>query len=274
MRVHHLNCGSLRPLGGRLISGTGSPFGTAPLVCHCLLVETDQGLVLVDTGFGLQDVAAPVESLSRRTLLLVRPRLDADETAFRQVERLGYAPRDVRHIVLTHLDPDHAGGLRDFPWARVHLHATELAAANDPKVRRERMLYRPGQWAHGPDWATYPAADGEPWFGFEAVRELAGLPPEILLVPLPGHTRGHSGVAVRDGNRWLLHAGDAYFYHGETDPDRPNVPPGLALFQTITQVSGERRRHNQARLRELRGSHGDEVEIFSAHDPVELRSRV
>ena len=73
MRLHHLNCGSLRPLGGRLISGTGSPFGTAPLVCHCLLVETDEGLVLVDTGFGMQDVAAPIESLSRRTLLLVGP---------------------------------------------------------------------------------------------------------------------------------------------------------------------------------------------------------
>jgi hypothetical protein len=48
------------------------------------------------------------------------------------------------------------------------------------------------------------------------------------------------------------------------------VPPGLALFQTITQVSGERRRHNQARLRELRATHPDKVAIFSAHDPVEL----
>src|SRR3546814_2886084 len=57
---------------------------------------------------------------------------------------------------------------------------------------------------------------GERWFGFEAVRDLDGLPPEILLVPLPGHTWGHSGVAVQeDGGGWLLHAGDAYFYRGE-----------------------------------------------------------
>jgi len=270
VRVHHLNCGSLRPFGGRLISGTGTPFGTAPLVCHCLLVETDRGLVLVDTGFGLPDVAAPAASLGRHFLLFTRPRLAADETAVRQVARLGYDPRDVRHIVLTHLDPDHAGGLRDFLWAKVHVHATELAAANRPASRGEKLRYRPGQWAHGPDWATYPAGDGERWFGFDAVRQLDGLPAEILLLPLPGHTRGHTGVAVQTGDRWLLHAGDAYFFHAETDPVRPRVPPGLALFQTITQVSGERRRQNQARLRELRAAHADKVAIFSAHDPVEL----
>ena len=35
------------------------------LIGHCLLVETDLGLVLVDTGFGLQDVRDPKSRLSR-----------------------------------------------------------------------------------------------------------------------------------------------------------------------------------------------------------------
>lgn len=39
----------------------------------------------------------------------------------RQIRRLGYAASDVCHIVLTELDFDHAGGLEDFPDARVHV---------------------------------------------------------------------------------------------------------------------------------------------------------
>ena len=58
MRIHHLNCGCMCPVGGRLWDGV-SRGPTAQLVCHCLLVETDSGLVLVDTGFGLRDVEEP-----------------------------------------------------------------------------------------------------------------------------------------------------------------------------------------------------------------------
>lgn len=51
-RVHHLNCVSSCPLGGALMDGrTASLRGR--LACHCLLVETGDGLVLVDTGFGI-----------------------------------------------------------------------------------------------------------------------------------------------------------------------------------------------------------------------------
>ncbi|MGC2038290.1 MAG: MBL fold metallo-hydrolase, partial [Paraburkholderia caledonica] len=58
MIVHHLNCISTCPLGRRLMDGrTRSLAERGLLTCHCLLVETTAGLVLVDTGFGLRDVA-------------------------------------------------------------------------------------------------------------------------------------------------------------------------------------------------------------------------
>ena len=56
MRVHHLNCGLMAPLGGALFDGV-SAGPTAKLACHCLLIETGQGLVLVDTGFGIKTFA-------------------------------------------------------------------------------------------------------------------------------------------------------------------------------------------------------------------------
>jgi glyoxylase-like metal-dependent hydrolase (beta-lactamase superfamily II) len=269
LQVHHLNCASFCPFGGRLIDGGGRLLRSSQLVTHTLLVETDDGLVLVDSGLGLADVEHPARRLGGMSLRLLRPRLDPAETAVRQVEWMGFRREDVRHVVLTHLDFDHAGGLADFPAATVHVHGAELYAATIRATARERERYRPIHWAHGPRWRTYEPR-GERWFGFEAVQQLEGLPPEILLVPLPGHTRGHCGVAVRGSRGWMLHAGDAYFFHGEIREAKDRCPPALALFQRMVEIDPVARRHNRANLRRLVRDHPGEVRVFSAHDPSEL----
>jgi glyoxylase-like metal-dependent hydrolase (beta-lactamase superfamily II) len=102
------------------------------------------------------------------------------------------------------------------------------------------------------------------------VRELDGLPPEILIVPVVGHTRGHAAIAVDTGEGWLLHAGDAYFFHGEMDAKSPRCTPALAMFQRVIAMDNDARLRNQVRLRELARDHHDEVTVFSAHDPVEF----
>jgi len=71
--------------------------------------------------------------------------------------------------------------------------------------------YIADQWQHGPDWAFY-GEGGEDWFGFRGVRALGDREPDILMIPPPGHTLGHCGIAVRGKDKWLLHAGDAYFF--------------------------------------------------------------
>jgi glyoxylase-like metal-dependent hydrolase (beta-lactamase superfamily II) len=194
----------------------------------------------------------------------MRPALDLAETALAQVHGLGYAAADVTDIALTHLDLDHAGGLGDFPQARVHVLGDELEAATHPRLR-ERARYVAAQWAHGPRWQRHSVA-GDAWFGLQSVTALGD---DVVLVPLRGHTRGHCGVAVRrtDGG-WLLHAGDSYFSAGEKETP-PTAPPGLRMFQALMSVDDLARRHNQERLRELHAAHGAEVTVFSAHDPQE-----
>ncbi|MFI6499600.1 MBL fold metallo-hydrolase [Nonomuraea typhae] len=260
MRIHHLNLGSMRA-----IDPTYDSLPSAPAVCHALLVETaGSGLVLVEAGLGRDDIARPGEMLDAEWAEAVAPVLLTAETAVEQVARLGYDPADVLHIVLTHLDVDHSGGLPDFPHARVHVMEAELKAAYAEAPNRR---YRPGHWAHGPDWAAYQPS-GERWFGVEGVVELDGVPPEILLVPLAGHTHGHAGVAVHDGSRWLLHAGDAYFYHRELAEKDPEVHPLMDILQNSSQVDEERRLSSRETLRALRNEHG--VEVVSAHDPWEF----
>jgi glyoxylase-like metal-dependent hydrolase (beta-lactamase superfamily II) len=272
MRIHHLNCGTCCPLGGGLFDGRSTGlFGK--LVCHCLLIESESGLILVDTGFGTKDIDRPHQRLSEFFLKLNNIQLRAEETAIAQVRARGFDPRDVRHIVLTHLDFDHAGGIEDFPNATIHVTSREKEVADERRggafVGRKR--YRPQQWDSASDWRLYPFGGGERWFGFDAVRDLHGLPPEILLIPLAGHTWGHSGVAIRkEDGTWLLHAADAYFYRGEIGSEVYACTPGFRAYQRMMEVDRFARLTNQRLLRRLSLDHSGDVSIFSAHDIVEF----
>ncbi len=154
MRIHHLNCGTDCPFGGALFDGfSKGPVGK--LVCAAQLIETDGGLVLVDTGYGMQDVEQPsrLPAFFRSALNIQFRR---EETALFQVEALGFKASDVRHIVLTHLDFDHAGGIEDFPEARVHVTAIEKDLAE--RHRRgfiNARRYQPVQFDAVRDWRTY-----------------------------------------------------------------------------------------------------------------------
>jgi glyoxylase-like metal-dependent hydrolase (beta-lactamase superfamily II) len=86
----------------------------------CFLVETNRGPVLVDTGFGTRDYISPHRSMNF-FLTLMRSKRDVNETALYQVQRLGFNPEDVRHILQTQLHLDHAGGLSDSPHAQIHV---------------------------------------------------------------------------------------------------------------------------------------------------------
>src|SRR3954469_23806049 len=245
------------------------------MVCHALLIESDRGLALVDTGFGLEDVrrlkhvwsglpppAPPRPQLRRKVFqaVLTRPALIPHEPAVREVAALGYSPADVTDIVLTHMDSDHAGGLPDFPAARVHVDEVEHEAAMSSGHAR----YWSYQWVHEPHWVRY-GAGGDTWQGLEEARELDGLP-GLALVPLRGHSPGHCGVIVRTESGWLLHAADTYFDHREIDAPSPPSPPGLAAFQKRLEFDGPARRTSREQVRSL----AKEVEVFCSHDPVEL----
>jgi glyoxylase-like metal-dependent hydrolase (beta-lactamase superfamily II) len=253
VKVHHLNCGT-------------TAWG---LVDHCLLVETpDAGLVLVDTGFGLKCVRHP--QLMGWSRHMIRPVLRENETAVRQIEALGHDPSDVRHIIVTHLDYDHTGGLADFPWATVHVHEPEYLAGMRPTVV-ERMRYRGEQlWAHGVKWRINKLDGGDRWFGFEAVRDLPGLPPEILVIPLLGHSRGHVGVAVYTGTRWLLHAGDAYTFPSALARNVAGAASRAVHIIGDHPSNPRAQLQNMHRLSHLTGWHGEEVAVFCSHDPTEF----
>lgn len=253
MRVHHAVAGVLRPRFA------------ARAICHVLVVEHEAGLVLVDAGFGTADLADPrrLGPMGRA----LRPDPDPSTTALAAVLALGFSAEAVTHIVLTHLDFDHAGGLSDFPHAVVHTTAEEWAAATVATHAPEHLRYKPVQWATTSDVRRYGGA-GEPWRHDLSGHEVL---PGITLVPMVGHTRGHAIVAVEGDDGLVVHAGDAAFdasaygaRHATTGKPLRRVPP-MRAFEVAACRQPWRIRGNHAALRRLQATEG--VTVVNAHDP-------
>jgi hypothetical protein len=96
MQIHHLNCGTMHAFGFPRDDGTGGFFQRGRGVIHCLFVDTGEGLVLVDTGWGRRDCTAPSPPVRQFTAPVGCP-LDLSDTAIHQVESRGYDPADLRH---------------------------------------------------------------------------------------------------------------------------------------------------------------------------------
>ena len=261
--LHHLNCCTNRPRVGGLFNERKPCIA----ITHCILIETGCGLVLIDSGIGLDDMKHPERLGFMR--IFIRPRLDDNETAIRQVQKLGFSANDVQHIVMTHLDLDHAGGLPDFPHAKVHVLQREYEAAMMPQGFKENARYRKAHWAHSPDWVTYKEQYNEPWFGFDSIRQLNGLPAEIVLVRLPGHTRGHCGVAIHTSDGWLLHAGDTYYFYKQMR-DIPITTPMVYLFQRLAHRHYQQAMQTKEKLRDMVLKNKKEVKVLCSHDTEEF----
>ncbi len=246
-KIHHLNCVMIQ-----------SPIGVHA-IGHCLLLEDGNELALVDAGIGLLETQHPNERLGKELIDIVGFKFDKNQTAIVQIEQMGIDPSQVNHCIVTHLDPDHIGGLVDFLNLEVHVAKEEYENFNSGNPR-----YLPIQLAHQPKINVYNKSEEE-WFGLEARKVEIGFESTIYLIPLFGHTLGHCGVAIQQANTWVLHAGDAYYLREELTSDE----------HPVSQFAASRADDNQLRIRclqQIRGliSAHPEIEILGYHDPKEF----
>jgi len=241
--IYHLNCVKIV-----------SPY--ADNVCgHCQLLKQKDRMALIDTGIGLLDSQLPEERIGHELVKITGYRFDENQTAVRQIERLGLNPGQVADCIISHLDNDHIGGLADFPHATVHVGREEY---ENYMSGNPRYLKIPLQ--HNPAIKTYGTSD-RLWFGFEARKVVTALDIEILLIPLPGHTLGHCGVAIKNGDRWLFYVADAYYLREElSDMDHP-----VHELAEIRADDNKMRMDTVEKIRKLMQAH-PEIEIFGYHD--------
>jgi hypothetical protein len=70
--------------------------------------------------------------------------------------------------------------------------------------------------------------------------------------------------------RWLLHAGDAYFYRGEVRGPKRCCAPGLRAYQLLMNTHGKQQLANKERVQWLSVERRADVQVICSHDPVEF----
>ena len=271
MTVHHLNCGTLCPYGGRLVSGEGGLIGGAEMVCHCLLIEAGDSLVLVDTGFGADDVAPPAPpARRRRSPSAFRPQpKPARRRRSRGSAGSGFDPADVATSSAPTSTSTTPAGCPTSPTPRSTCSRPSAPAAVHPSLPTAPAT-RPPTSPTGRTGSS-PRVDGDSWFGFESIRVLPGVDPEIAADPAgralrrPQRDRGprrrRLGAALR--RRLLPPRPDG---RPAGLPARPCARSRRRWPPTARPAAATSERLCAARPRQ----HGDEVRMFCAHDPVEL----
>lgn len=237
------------------------------IVSHVLLVEAPEGLVLIDAGYGLLDIADPDARIGPGRHFL-NPDLVESECAIRQVEALGFSPKDVREIVLTHFDTDHAGGVSDFPWARVRVHALEAQALREPVSQMERTRYATAQWGRALELVEFQTPKQEDEFlGFDSYDRVKVCGAEIVVIATPGHTRGHCALALEGERGWVLHAGDAFYHHAQLWGEG-EIPVTIRGLEKTVAVDRAQVKANHERFATLHQEQGAALTIVNSHDPI------
>ena len=161
---------------------------------NCLLIQTPDRNILIDTGVGARHPERNKElyGLSSSKLL-------------RNLRANGLTVRDIDTVVLTCLHFDHAGGLtheRDgrlaatFPKARVHVQRRELEDAR-AGFGIMTATYRDENLSPIDSAGGWNVLDGEVEI-LEGIRSLS----------TPGHTRGHHSIIIEGTDRGLIYTGD------------------------------------------------------------------
>jgi glyoxylase-like metal-dependent hydrolase (beta-lactamase superfamily II) len=261
LRCHALEAGTQRLDGGAMFGVVPKPLwerripadarNRIPLALRCLLVEHDDGLVLIDTGIGNKEDAKfndiyGVDNAGQGG----RTRLE-DALA-----ELGHAPADVRWVIDTHLHFDHCGGNTyrneggevrpTFPQARYVVQRGELEFARHPNERTAASYFAPNF-----EPVSFTLVDG-------VAEPLAG----IHCLPTPGHVPYHQSILVES-------AGERLCFLADLVPTVAHLPlPWIMGYDVEPLVTLETKRRVYAR------AEAEGWRLMFEHDPATVAGRL
>jgi N-acyl homoserine lactone hydrolase len=203
---------------------------TAPV--QCFLVEhSSAGRALIDTGFHASVAVKPRSNLGVFGTVIYRDiDMRPEQSAAAQLRERGIEPSTVRTVVMTHLHPDHASAIVDYPAATFLVSKAEWEAAAEGG---QRDGYVKRQFDHGFDYrlVDFDSDAANSFAGFGRAFDVFG-DGSVRVVFTPGHTTGHMSVVLQTESGEVLVAGDAIFMHRTLDDDHlPHMLADEHLFR-------------------------------------------
>ena len=203
---------------------------TAPI--QCFLVEhPSAGTTLIDTGFHASVAVKPRSNLGMFGTVIYRDiDMRPEQSAAAQLRERGIEPASVGTVIMTHLHPDHASAIVDYPEATFLVSRAEWEAAAGGG---QRDGYVKRQFDHGFDYRLidFDSDDANSFSGFARAYDVFG-DGSVRLAFTPGHTMGHMSVVLRTASGEVLVAGDAIFMHRTLADDHlPNLLADEHLFR-------------------------------------------
>ncbi|MBQ6683280.1 MAG: N-acyl homoserine lactonase family protein [Bacteroidales bacterium] len=250
IKIHVLRTGEVRvspylPFGGDNCSLLKASGITTPksqwlwLPVFCFLIEHPKGLLLFDTGWhrdmspnGVFDKKAQIHSLGSWMLYQVNQGLIAPGEAIdEQLQQLGISPATLDYVLLSHLDCDHANGLRAVKEAKHILVAKAELEGTRQRGLQTRIRFQP-RWWQGVDLQTFDwnGKEGPVGLSFDLWGDGS-----IVMVNIPGHTRGLCALKVKNSNgRFALLFADGGY---ATRSWRGMITSGIALDKNLQHLS-------------------------------------
>jgi glyoxylase-like metal-dependent hydrolase (beta-lactamase superfamily II) len=194
------------------------PEGPRPLVGSCYLIRHGGDYMLWDTGVEEELIAKPEENRDQR-VSLKRSLLD-------QLEQIGIKPEQIGTVGVSHFHFDHTGQAARFPNARLLIGQGDWEALKSKEPRLKEAQEHLAHWLTG-------GGKVEPVRGDADVFQDGS----VIMLGLPGHTPGHSGLLVRLASGPVLLSGDQYHF---TEAVKNRGVPSFNLNRADTLASHDR----------------------------------
>lgn len=255
-RLRHYVCGKTVHDVGAMFHR--EPRGRREFPSGVFLYDAADGRrVLFDTGYATGEWRTGWRGAAYRRLL--PPQVDDEDDIAVQLRADGVDPASVTHVVLSHLHPDHIGGVRRFPHATFVLSAGHQRTLAGPRLRDGVLTGLLPDWFSGAERRTLAddafvdvAVRGTVLSGHDLLGDGS-----YLVVDLPGHADGHLGALIE--GRVLL-AGDAAW-----GADLLDASGRLRMLPRAIQHDPQRYASTASTLRGLAAAG---IRVVCSHDPL------
>ena len=250
IKIHILKTGEVRvspylPFGGDNCSLLKASGITTPkskwlwLPVFCFLIEHPKGLILFDTGWhremspdGVYDKQAQIKSLGSWFLYQINQgRIANGEAVDEQLMRLGFRPSELEYVLLSHLDCDHANGLRLVKEAR-HILVSEDEMTGTKRKNFQIMIRFQKQWWEDVDLKTFEwnGTEGPVGKSYDVLGDGS-----LVMVNIPGHSEGLCALKIKNGEgKYVLLFSDGGY---ATKSWRDMITSGITLDKKLQRQS-------------------------------------